>query len=94
MSRPITNEKGGQLDRKLRRNWYKMENIHAKSLKHVYIRPPLWAYISGTKCDWHKLIFSAERRGQSDLVVPYNRDQIRSTITKMVVMTAEPSYNA
>ncbi len=38
--------------------------------------------------------FFSERRGQSDLVAPYNRDQIGSTITKMGVITAEPYYHA
>ncbi len=47
-------------------NWYKMDKIEAKSLK----------------LDRHKLIFSAERGGQSDLVAPYNWDQIGSTIAK------------
>ncbi len=72
-------------------NWYKMEKIYAKSLK---IRPSLCPRISGTKCDRHKLIFSAERGDQSDLFAPYNRDQIGSSITKMGVIATEPSYHA
>ncbi len=71
-----------------------MDKIYAKSLKLVLIRPSLCPLISGTKCDRHKLIFSAERGGQSDLVAPYNRDQIRLTITKMGVITTELSYHA
>ncbi len=39
-------------------------------------------------------IISAERGGQLDLVAPYNRDQIGSTITKTGVITVEPSYHA
>ncbi len=46
--------------------------------------------ISGTKCDRHKLIISAESEGQSDLVTPYNRNQIGLTITKMGVITPLP----
>ncbi len=38
--------------------------------------------MSGTKCDRHKLIFSAERGSQSHLVAAYNRDQIGSIIAK------------
>ncbi len=68
-----------------------MEKHYAKSLKLAYIRPTLCPHISGTKCDRHKLIFSAERGGQSDLVAPYNRDQMGSTITETRVITAEPS---
>ncbi len=48
----------------------------------------------GTKCDRHKLIFSVERGGQSDLVQPYNRNQIGLTITKTGVITMEPSYHS
>ncbi len=66
-----------------------MEKINAKSLKLVYIRPTLCPCISGTKCDRHKLIFSADRGGQS-----YNRDQIGSTITKTGVINMEPFYHA
>ncbi len=40
----------------------------------------LCSCISGTKCDRQKLIFPAERRGQS--VAPYDMDQIGLTITK------------
>ncbi len=40
-----------------------MEKIDAKYLKLVQIRPSLCPCISGTKCDRHKLIFSAERGG-------------------------------
>ncbi len=64
-----------------------MEKSDAKSLKLVKIRPILCPCISGTKCDRHKLIFSAERGGQSNRVAPYNRDQIGSTITKTGVIT-------
>ncbi len=66
-----------------------MEKIYAKSLKLVSIRLTLCPCISGTKCDR----LSAERGGQSDLVAPYDMDQLRSTITKMGVITAEPSYH-
>ncbi len=45
-------------------NWCKMKQFYAKSLKPVQIRPTLCPLISGTKCDRHKLIFSAERVGQ------------------------------
>ncbi len=50
-----------------------MEKSYAKSLKFVQIGPTLYPCISGTKCDRHKLIISAERGDQSDLVTPYNR---------------------
>ncbi len=71
-----------------------MEKIDAKYLKLVSIRPTIYTCICETKCDRHKLICFAERGGQSDLVVPYNRDQIGLPITKTEVITAEPSYHA
>ncbi len=74
------NEKGGQLDWKLRQK--------------VMQNGENWCKILKTKCDRHKLIFAAERAGQSDLVASYNRDQMGSTISKMGVIMAEPSYHA
>ncbi len=55
--RSKTNEKGGQLDRKWRQKFIQNGKNWCKILK------PLCPHISGTKCDRHKLIFSAERGG-------------------------------
>ncbi len=57
------------------------------------IRPTLGPSISGTKCDRDKLIFSAEREGQSDFAEVYNWDPIGLKIKKGVI-TVEPPYHA
>ncbi len=62
-------KKGGQQDRKSRRklvqNASKWSNNRFLLKK---IRPTLSKFISGTKCDRDKPIFSAERGGQYDCV--------------------------
>ncbi len=45
-------------------------------------------------CDRDKLIVFCRKRGQSDCDEPYNRDPIRSKISKMGAITVEPSYHA
>ncbi len=62
------NEKGSQLDRKLRANWNKSALNLLNNTLWRKIRPTLGPSISGTKCNRDKQIFSAERGGQSDCV--------------------------
>ncbi len=59
-------------------------------LKTCLNYPTLCPHSSGTKCDRHKLILSAERGGKSSCTIQYG---IRSTFTKTGVITAEPSYH-
>ncbi len=58
-----TNEKGGQLNRKL--SWKLMQNGEnwCKILKIVYIRPTLCQCISGTKCETQTDFFCRIRSG-------------------------------
>ncbi len=70
------------------KNWYKMEKIDAK-LNQLYVH--IFLELNVIDTNW---FFSAERGGQSDLVAPYSRNQIGLTITKIGVITVEPSYHA
>ncbi len=66
--RSYNNEKGGQQDRKTRRNWYKLlQKCQMTDICEKYnnFRSKI---ISGTKCDRDKRIFSAKREGQYDRV--------------------------
>ncbi len=60
-----------------------------KKIRHLYVHVSLELNVIDTK-----LIISAKRGGLSDLVAPYNSGQIGLTITKMGVITVEPSYYA
>ncbi len=66
------------LRRKLKRNALKLLN----NTFWWKIRPTLGLNISGTKCDRDKLIFSAEKGGQSDCEEAYNRYPIGSKLFK------------
>ncbi len=90
--RSKTIEKGGQLDQKLRRklmqngeNWSKISKTFFK-LDQLYVHISLELNVIDT--NW---FFSVERGGQS--VATYNRDQIRSTITKTWIITTEPCFH-
>ncbi len=63
--------KGGQLDWKLSRKFIQRCQNALNLLNNTFwwnIRPTLDPTISGTTCDSAKLIFSAERGGQTDCV--------------------------